>query len=91
MNDCSHLEFTAAVAVHRLTSDDGVVRNFHAELRVTCKACEQPFHFIGVPAGLSWRHPTVDVCGTTLTAPIAPGEASPPTALRFEAPPRTLE
>lgn len=78
----------AETAVHRLTDgDDGPVRNFCAELRIKCKTCGLPFHFLGAPTGYAFKHPTVDVPATTLHAPIAPGERTIdeiPSTIRFE-------
>lgn len=91
MTDCAHPEFMAETSVHRLTDGDGgPVRDFVAELRIKCKACDLPFHFVGAPTGYAFKHPTVDVVATTLHAPIAPGErslADLPSRLAFEAPP----
>jgi hypothetical protein len=85
MPDCRHEDFTAQIEVNRI-ADDGAdtVRHFVAEFSIACSQCGQPFHFVGVPAGLSFTKPTVDVGATTLHAPIAPGEAPPPARLTFE-------
>lgn len=78
-------------SVHRLTDgDDGPVRDFVAEFRIKCKACDLPFHFLGAPSGYAFKRPTVNVAATTLHAPIAPGErslADLPSTITFEAPP----
>ena len=85
MPACAHPEFSADVGVARITDgDDGPVRNYVADITITCAACGLPFHFIGPTAGLSFTRPTVDVAGTTLHAPIAPGEAPIPRRLTFE-------
>jgi hypothetical protein len=81
---CDHERFRADVAVQRITDDAGAVRNFIAEVQVSCVQCGSPFHFLGPPAGLSLTHPTVNVQATTLHTPIAPGEAAMPRTLRFE-------
>lgn len=86
--DCPHESFAARVETHRLTDDAGRVRNFVAEVSISCLACGLPFHFIGPSCGYSFRHPTVNVGATTLHAPIAPGEAGLPSSIRYEMPPR---
>ena len=74
MRDCEHQNFAARVDTHRLTDAAGRVRNFVAEVSISCAECGEPFHFIGPETGYSFRRPTVDVPATTLHAPIAPGE-----------------
>jgi hypothetical protein len=84
--DCTHERFSAHVGVHRLTDEVGRVRNFIAEVQVSCTDCGEPFHFLCPDAGLSFTRPTVNVGATTLHAPIAPGEAMLPDRIRFEMP-----
>ena len=88
--DCEHTDFAASVETHRLTDDIGRVRNFVAEVKISCAKCGEPFHFIGPGAGYSFRQPTTDVPGTTLHAPIAPGERplSQLGRIAFEMPPK---
>lgn len=91
MTDCAHPDFSAEVGVHRLTDDDGRVRNYVAEVKVRRAVCGLPFHFLGAPTGFAFKHPMVDVLGTTLSAPIAPGERmldQLPSRITFEAPPQ---
>jgi hypothetical protein len=83
MNECAHEEFDASVEVQRLT-DGGAVRNFLADITVRCARCGVPFHFVGLECGLSFKHPMASVGSTTLHAPIAPGEGSPPDRIRFD-------
>lgn len=84
MPDCEHEDFRATVAVNRLGDEGGPVRNYIADITVSCARCGLPFHFVGVPAGLSFYRPMVNVGATELRAPIAPGEAAPPEAMRIE-------
>lgn len=84
MKDCEHEDFSAAVAVNRLGDDGGPIRNYVADITVSCARCGLPFHFVGAPAGLSFYRPMVDVPGTTLHAPIAPGNAPVPDGIRIE-------
>lgn len=85
-DECEHENFGVKAGVHRLTDDAGVVRNYVAELEIHCTDCEQPFHFLCEHTGYSFKRPTVNVGALTLHAPIAPGEAPMPTAIRYEAP-----
>jgi len=84
--DCGHERFSAHVGVQRLTDDGGRVRNFIAEVQVSCTDCGEPFHFLCADAGFSFTRPTVNVSATMLHAPIAPGEAGFPDRIRFEVP-----
>ena len=72
---CQHLDFLADVTVNRLED----VGRFHADVRVKCVACQAPFRFIGLPAGLDLNGATVSVDGTEARLAIAPkGEALTP-------------
>lgn len=84
--DCAHQCFSAHVGVQRLTDDGGRVRNFIAEVQVSCTDCGEPFHFLCPDTGFSFTRPTVNVGATMLQAPIAPGEAALPDRIRFEMP-----
>ncbi len=86
---CEHEEFDANVAVQRL-GDDGVVHSFIAEVSIRCARCGEPFHFVGPPAGISFKHPTVNVGATTLHAPIAPGVTALPQRIQVEVPEGTV-
>jgi hypothetical protein len=84
--ECAHERFSAHVGVQRLTDDAGRVRNFIAEVQVSCMDCGEPFHFLCRDTGFSFTRPTVNVGATMLQAPIAPGEAALPDHIRFETP-----
>lgn len=84
--DCAHERFSAHVGVQRLTDDTGRIRNFIAEVQVSCTECGAPFHFVCPDTGFSFTRPTVNVGATMLHAPIAPGEAVLPDRTRFEVP-----
>lgn len=84
VSTCKHEHFAAEVAVQRLGEGDDVIKNFVAEIQIKCSQCDQPFHFVGPGAGFSFSRPTVNVGATTLHAPIRPGQAEPPSSLRFE-------
>lgn len=65
---CEHKNFAARVAVNRL-EDTG---RFSADVTIHCSDCQEPFRFMGLPAGSSWRWPTVSIDGLELRAPIEP-------------------
>lgn len=74
---CEHLEFSARVAVNRLTATEGgPVTGYSADVTIACRACGLPFHFVGVERGASPREPRISFDGTELRAPIAPGEVA---------------
>lgn len=81
---CQHEDFAAEVAVSRLGEGDDQIRNFIADISVKCRACGEPFHFVGVECGLSFMRPMGNVGATTLHAPIAPGEGPLPASMRVE-------
>lgn len=73
-DECDHPEFACRAAAARITGEDGRLLRFGVDVTIHCTACNLPFQFIGPPTGYSFRHPTVDVTGTTLSVPMAPGE-----------------
>ena len=81
---CEHEQFSAEVAVQRLGDGNGVIRNFIAEIQVKCAQCGEPFHFVGAPAGFSFKHPTSNVGATTLHAPVRAGVGPVPERMAFE-------
>lgn len=87
MTDCQHEHFEAQVNVNRI-EDEGQPRRYAADVTVWCADCRQPFRFLGVRAGLSFEHPTVNVDGTELSAPIEPELVKMlATRLRYDMPP----
>ena len=40
--------------------------------KLRCAQCGEAFRFIGLPAGVSFAHPTVSITGTELIVPIEP-------------------
>jgi len=75
---CPHISHAAFVEVYQLTDErkpDGRITGYTAELRIYCAACDEPFEFIGLPAGLSSSRPTADVPATTARLPIKPASA----------------
>lgn len=65
---CPHMNFQAFVTVNRL-EDSG---QFSADIRIKCQECNEPFRFIGVPAGSSYERPMVSIDGLEMRAPIEP-------------------
>lgn len=75
---CPHENFAAWVEVNRLTdTEDGPVTAYSADITVRCAQCDEPFRWVGCPAGLSPRQPMVSVDEATLHAPIRPASADP--------------
>ena len=79
---CAHQEFYARVAVNRI-EDKGA---FMADVSIACRQCGLPFHFLGVPLGLSFGRPMASIDQTELRVPIAPGAVRPEASgvARFE-------
>lgn len=68
MSKCEHKDFEAKVNVIRL-EDSGA---FMAEVKVKCRECGTPFQFIGIPMGLSFTKPMVEVMSAEARLPIKP-------------------
>lgn len=66
--DCKHKDFKAQVNVIRLEDS----HNFMAEVKVECRKCHTPFQFIGMPMGLSFTKPMVEVMAAEARLPIKP-------------------
>ena len=82
---CPHENFTRRFDVHRITDGEGgPVRNYFADIAISCTDCGLPFHFVGLPSGLSFTRPMVSVDATEMRAPIAPGRAELAGSMRFE-------
>lgn len=67
-SECAHENFHAMIKVARL-EDSG---KFCAEITIHCIDCNEPFRFLGVPAGLNFRAPTCSIDDLELFAPIEP-------------------
>jgi hypothetical protein len=65
---CPHPRHRVNAQVLRL-EDSGC---WTADLRITCDACQEPFRFVGLPAGWSIEKPMVSIDGLELRAPIEP-------------------
>lgn len=76
---CPHENFTANVAVHRLTASDTdpTVVGYYADITMQCAGCEEPFRWTGLQAGLSQARPMCSVDETELHAPLRPASTDP--------------
>lgn len=77
---CLHENFVADVAVGRLYATDdhsGFPDAFVAEVRVVCAACDEPFRFRCLDAGLLMDRPTVSPDEAELRVPIRPASSDP--------------
>lgn len=71
--DCEHKNFKSEVKVYRLTEvENGPVTGYTADIEIVCAECHMPFVFVGVPQGVSPAHPTSNIDGNELRAPIKP-------------------
>lgn len=73
---CPHKNFEAVVAVARI-GDGPIPDAYSAGVTIKCTDCDEPFRFIGVPAGLSSNRPMVSPDETELRAPIRPASSDP--------------
>jgi hypothetical protein len=78
---CPHLHFQAFVEVNRILADgadpDSEPIGFAAEVGVKCAQCDEPFTWVGTPAGLSPGHPTSSIDKLILNAPLRPASSDP--------------
>jgi hypothetical protein len=75
---CLHEDFMATVEVVRRTEiEDGPVVGYMAEVHVRCAVCDEPFRWIGVPAGMKATQPMCSADETELRAPVRPASADP--------------
>lgn len=76
---CEHQRFQIGGTVSRLTKDDdGPVTGYSLDVTVRCDECKEPFHFIGLPHGMSLvggAYASIDE--TELRIAIAPGRNMP--------------
>jgi hypothetical protein len=75
---CPHPDFAAVVAVHRLIDEgEAVPHGYIADVKVTCVACDEPFRWTGLPAGVLPNRPTCSIDELELRAPLRPASADP--------------
>lgn len=62
MSKCLHLNFAASVDVARITEnglDKERALTYHADVKIECADCGEPFCFVGFPMGLMPDQPTI--------------------------------
>src|SRR3546814_18696807 len=76
---CPHEDVDAFVEVNRVTASDTdpTVVGYHADIKVNCRDCGEPFRWTGVKAGMSQGRPMCSVDETELRAPLRPASADP--------------
>lgn len=74
---CEHLNFAAAVDVHRLTKETGEVKGFMADLRIQCSECGKRFQFIGLEPGVDTGSARVSIDGLEAHLAICPAGEQP--------------
>ena len=79
---CEHESFYTTAKIARLTDkeDGGPVTGYHIDIEVMCDDCKEPFHFVGIPMGMSLvGGAMVSVTGLVLNCKISPGKLELPT------------
>lgn len=81
---CKHTDHHVDVDVSYM-EDSG---HWIASFKLRCSQCNEPYRFLGLPAGMSFTHPTVSITGTELHVPMEP-EGTPElhSHASFEMPP----
>ena len=77
LEPCPHPDFAAAVGIHRLTNEHGVVTGYAAEVRIKCSHCRRHFQFLGLPAGVDLQGATMSVDGLEARLAICPSGEKP--------------
>ncbi len=77
-SSCYHLHFRSAVTVTVLWQDEVDQEKgeepigYMADVVVNCAECGEPMVFCGIPAGVTFEHPTVSTSGQELRTPLTP-------------------
>lgn len=76
---CPHENFAAHVDVGRLAAgdDDPTIVGYVAEVRIACVDCDEPFRFIGMPAGALADRPACSPNETEARLPLRPASSDP--------------
>ena len=77
---CQHLNFSARVAVNRLTDEAGTVTGYMAEIRINCAECQRAFQFLGLDPGVDTHGARVSVDGLEAAIALCP-QGEQPSAL----------
>jgi hypothetical protein len=74
MNNCEHKNFESSVRIGRLTTEEepDVVSKYMADIKIQCADCKLPFEFMGVPNGMSFFQPMLNIDNTEMRAPLKP-------------------
>ena len=76
---CPHGDFAAFVDVARLAANDTdpSIVGYAAEVRIHCANCDEPFRFVGMPAGMMADRPACSADETEARLPIRPASSDP--------------
>lgn len=75
---CPHPDFIADVQVHRLVNDgEEHPHGYIADVKVRCSACDEPFRWTGLQAGVLPNRPMCSIDETELRAPLRPQSTDP--------------
>jgi hypothetical protein len=66
---CGHENVRVEAGVNAFEDRRG---EWTADIRIACNLCGVPFKFLGLPAGVSFLHPTVSIDSRELRVPIVP-------------------
>lgn len=81
---CPHMNFNSHANVGRISKSDGepdVIVAYTVDFRITCRDCEQPFEFFGLPNGFSYYRPTVSIDGQEMRVPLVIPGTEPPAGM----------
>lgn len=78
--NCGHEQFYSDVQIDRIVDDrdESVVKGWYACIMVFCLQCNTPFHFKGLPYGLTPDQPRTDPAGIEARMPLGLGEKALP-------------
>jgi len=71
---CQHLNFNCYADVGRLHEEGNPnkIVSHMVDIKINCRDCGLPFEFIGIPNGMSFYQPMLNIDNTELRAPIKP-------------------
>jgi len=72
------MNFRADVNVGRLTNEEGKPMQFHADVRIKCTECGEPFRFLGLKSGVDLRGANCSVDGLEARLSIVPKSSQVP-------------
>lgn len=80
---CEHMDFSAKVAVNRLTDQAGKVNGYMAEIRISCSQCDRQFQFLGLEPGIDTGGARVSIDGLEANIALCPQGEQPSTLDRI--------